>query len=185
MLNNYIPKEHRKKLLLISDDCRLFSGVGSQSRELILNTAHYYNWIQIASALSHPDAGKAIDLSEAVNKEIGITDSQVKLFPFSGYGDPHFVRFLIGTEKPNGIVLITDPRYFVHIFEMEHEIRSKGIPIIYWSLWDYAPPYPMYNYPYYKSCDALFGISKQSHNLHKHVLNKKDENNWEVISYGN
>jgi len=31
-------------------------------------------------------------------------------------------------------------------------------------------PYPMWNRPFYQSCDALFAISKQSNNIAKHVL---------------
>ena len=53
---------------------------------------------------------------------------------------------------------------------MEAEIK-RTTPIIYYSIWD-APPIPQYNETYYASCDALFGISKQSHAIHTNVLRK-------------
>jgi glycosyltransferase involved in cell wall biosynthesis len=51
---------------------------------------------------------------------------------------------------------------------MEHEIR-KQVPIIYLNIWDDLP-YPMYNKPYYESCDALLAISKQTENINRSVL---------------
>ena len=51
---------------------------------------------------------------------------------------------------------------------MEHEIRKK-MPIIYLNIWDDLP-YPMYNKPYYESCDTLLAISKQTENLNRAVL---------------
>jgi len=77
-------------------------------------------------------------------------------------------------EKPDALFLITDPRYFVHIFQMEQEIR-KNIPIIYLNIWDDYPA-PMYNSPYYESCDLLMGISKQTVNINKLVLKGKERN---------
>jgi glycosyltransferase involved in cell wall biosynthesis len=51
---------------------------------------------------------------------------------------------------------------------MEHEIRRQ-IPLIYLNIWDDLP-YPMYNKPYYESCDCLLAISKQTENLNRAVL---------------
>lgn len=65
-------------------------------------------------------------------------------------------------------MLITDPRYFIWLFSIENEIR-KNIPITYLSIWDNYPA-PLYNLPYYESCDMLLGISKQTHNIHQLVL---------------
>ena len=38
MKEGYIPKDKRKKILLLSDDIRTMSGVGNQAKEIILNT---------------------------------------------------------------------------------------------------------------------------------------------------
>ena len=71
-------------------------------------------------------------------------------------------------EKPDAIFLVTDPRYFRFIFNMEHEIR-KNIPIAYLNIWDDYPA-PMYNQAFYESCDLLMGISKQTVNINRLVL---------------
>jgi glycosyltransferase involved in cell wall biosynthesis len=65
-------------------------------------------------------------------------------------------------------MLITDPRYFAWLFAMENEIRDK-IPIVYLNIWDNFPV-PIYNLPYYESCDMLLGISKQTKLINKLVL---------------
>jgi len=56
---------------------------------------------------------------------------------------------------------------------MENEIRRK-IPMIYLNIWDDLPA-PLYNEPYYESCDALMAISKQTLNINKLVLGPKQE----------
>jgi glycosyltransferase involved in cell wall biosynthesis len=168
MVENYIPKDERKKILLLSDDFRFFSGVATMSRELIKNTAQHFNWAQLAGAQKHPEPGKQIDLSEAINKEIGILDSSVTLYTTNGYGTIEVIRDLIKREKPDAIMLFTDPRYWIWLFNHEREIRSQ-IPIIYLNIWDNLP-YPMYNKPYYESCDILLAISKQTENINRVVL---------------
>ena len=60
----YIPKEKRKNILLLSDDLRLSSGVGTVSRTFVTGTAHRYNWFQLGAAIQHPDIGKRIDISQ-------------------------------------------------------------------------------------------------------------------------
>ena len=57
---------------------------------------------------------------------------------------------------------------------MEQEIRKK-IPITYLNIWDDYPA-PMYNRPYYEACDLLMGISKQTVNINKLVLEGKEKN---------
>ena len=169
-----IPKDKRKKILLICDDVRVHSGVATVAKEIVCGTAHHFNWVQIAGAIKHPDKGKRLDLSPSTDKEMGITDSSVLLYPTDGYGDPGLLREIINIEKPDAIMLITDPRYFTYIFNMEHEIR-KSIPITYLNIWDDYPA-PMYNKPYYEACDLLMGISKQTVNINKIVLEGCDKN---------
>jgi len=53
----YIPKEERKKILLICDDLRAHSGVATVAREIVTHTAHHYNWIQIAGSISRLEHG--------------------------------------------------------------------------------------------------------------------------------
>ena len=179
MKEGYIKKEDRKKILLITDDIRVHSGVAQVARETVLNTCHRYNWIQIAGAIQHPDSGKKFDISEDTNKKTGVDDSSVILYPTDGYGNEDMVRALIKEEKPDAIFLVTDPRYFIWLFKIENEIRNQ-IPIAYLNIWDDYPA-PAYNKEYYESCDALFGISKQTVNINKIVLGDKSEG--KVIKY--
>ena len=90
------------------------------------------------------------------DKQAGIQDASVMLYPTDGYGNPDLVRQLIQIEKPHAIFIITDPRYWTSLFQMENEIR-KHMPIVYLNIWDDYPA-PLYNKEFYESCDALFGI---------------------------
>ena len=175
----YIPKNQRKKILLITDDIRVHSGVATVGRELVLNTSHRYNWVNIGGAINHPEAGKRLDLSLSTAESSGVQDASVFLYPVNGYGDPSLLRQILEIEKPDAIFLITDPRYFVWVFQMENEIRRK-IPIVYLNIWDDIPA-PMYNKEFYESCDALLAISKQTLNINKMVLGNKAKN--KVIKY--
>ena len=175
----HLPKDKRKKILLICDDIRVHSGVATVAKQIVLKTSHHFNWVNIAGAIKHPDLGKKFDLSQAINEEIGIEDSNVMLYPTNGYGDPNLLRQMIKMENPDAIMLITDPRYFTWVFNMEQEIRKK-IPITYLNIWDDYPA-PMYNQPYYEACDLLMGISKQTVNINKIVLGDKSKN--KVLRY--
>ena len=175
----YIAPHQRKKILLLTDDIRVTSGVAQIGREMVVNTSHRYNWVQLAGAVQHPEKGKRFDLSAETNKQAGIEDSSVILYPTDGYGNPDLLRQIINIEKPDAIFLITDPRYFTWVFQMENEIRKK-IPITYLNIWDSFPA-PMYNKEFYESCDALFGISKQTVNINKIVLGDKAES--KIIKY--
>ena len=175
----HLPSNERKKILLICDDIRVHSGVATVAREIVLNTAQHFNWVQVAGAINHPDKGKKLDISQDTNTNTGLTDSSVVIYPTNGYGDANLIRQLINIEKPDAIFLITDPRYFIWLFQIENEIRRK-MPIVYLNIWDNYPA-PMYNRPYYEACDALLGISKQTVNINKLVLGDKAKN--KVIEY--
>ncbi len=174
MKEGYIKKENRKKILLLTDDIRVHSGVAQIGREMVINTCHRYNWCQMAGAVKHPDKGKVLDLSKEIGEHAKVKDPYVMSYPVDGYGNADLLNQIINREKPDALFLITDPRYFDWIFRMENEIRRK-IPIVYLNIWDNYPA-PMYNKEYYESCDALFGISKQSHNINKLVLGNRGKN---------
>ena len=149
-------------------------------REIVLNTAHRYNWVQLAGSIKHPEKGQKQSLSEDTNKHAGIEDASVVLYPTDGYGDEKLVRWLLKEEKPDAIFLITDPRYFEWLFAIEDEIRTQ-IPIVYLNIWDDLPA-PMYNKEFYDSCDALFGISKQTKLINELVLGDEKAKN-KLIKY--
>ena len=175
----YLPPEERKKILLICDDIRVHSGVATVAREIVIHTCQHFNWVNIGGSINHPEVGKRLDLSQSTNETKGITDSSVIVYPANEYGGPDMLRQLIQIEKPDAIMLVTDPRYFVWLFSMENEIR-KNIPITYLNIWDDYPA-PHYNKAFYESCDLLMGISKQTVNINKLVLGDKAKD--KIIRY--
>jgi len=178
-VNGYLPKNQRKKVLLLCDDIRMHSGIATMAREIVVGTAHRFNWVNLAAAISHPEQGQRFDLSGDTNGLRQIDDSSVTLFPFNGYGSPEAIRQLIEMEKPDAVMFFTDPRYWIWLFQIENEIRRK-IPMVYLNIWDDYPA-PIYNAPYYESCDTLMAISKQTLNINKLVLQEKAEN--KVLKY--
>ena len=173
-------KPKKKKILLLADDFRLPSGIGTISREIIFNTVRHYDWVQLGGALKHPEAGQAFDLSAQIAQETGIDDASVKIIPWNGYGDRNILMAIINNERPDAIFHFTDPRYWTWLYAIEHEIKTTfNIPIIYYSIWDDLP-YPMWNAPFYASCDLIMGISKQSDNIHREVLT---QNGFDVVNY--
>lgn len=168
MKEGYIPKSERKKILLLCDDIRMTSGISTMAREIVLGTAHRFNWVNVGAAINHPDQGKHLDISQDTNRVAGITDSSVFIYPTNGYGSQELIRQFIEMEKPDALMMFTDPRYWIWLFQIENEIRKK-IPIVYLNIWDDLPA-PLYNRSYYESCDSLMAISKQTLNINKMVL---------------
>ncbi len=158
----------KKKILLLSDDLRMFSGIACQSRELVLNTLDHYDWVQIAGAIKHPEAGKVVDMTQAAKDHTKTTDAYLKLYPVDGYGTEDVLMSIMDVEKPDALLHFTDPRFWGWLYQIERKIRHK-IPLTYLNIWDDVP-YPMWNLPFYESCDALFSISKQTYNINKWVL---------------
>jgi len=182
MRTGYIPKDQRKKILFLSDDMRVTSGIGVMSREIVEGTAHHFNWVQVGAGVNHPEAGKVLDLSDAMKQETGVDDPYVRIYPYNGYGDSRLIRQLIEIEKPDAILHFTDPRYWIWLYQMEHELRQK-MPLFYYNIWDDLP-YPFYNREYYMSCDSLFSISKQTYNINKQVLGVKNPRHLSYIPHG-
>ena len=169
----------KKKILLMSDDLRMHSGIATQSKEFVMGTLHHYDWVQLGGAVNHPDQGKIIDMSEAARNEFGIDNAYLKIYPISGYGNPDILREVIKMEKPDAILHFTDPRFWIWFYQMEHEIRQTT-PIFYYNIWDDLPD-PKYNRDYYRSSDLLLSISKQTYGLNYRIL--KDygyADNWKL-----
>ena len=61
-------------------------------------------------------------------------------------------------------------RFWDWLYQMEDEVR-KHVPIMYYNIWDDLPD-PMWNAPFYGSCDLLMGISKQTYGINKRVMDK-------------
>ena len=178
-----LPKSERKKIILLSDDLRQLSGIASMSRELVLGTCHQVNWLQLGSAIKHPEAGKIFDLSQSIIDETGVEEVDVKIIPFDGYGNQEILRELIIREQPDAIMHFTDPRFWGWLYAMEAEVRQI-CPIIYYNIWDCAGKIgdkhldPEWNTPFYRSCDMLLAISKQTYGINKRLL--PDYEDWQV-----
>jgi len=166
--NGYLKQKDRKKVLLLCDDIRMHSGIATMARSFVVGTSHRFNWTQLGAAIKHPEAGKRFDLSKSIKDKTGIVDPSVFVVPWNGYGDPGVLRQMIKEEKPDAILIFTDPRYWTWLFAIEREIR-QSMPIVYLNIWDDYPA-PLYNRDYYNSCDTLMGISKQTVNINKLVL---------------
>jgi glycosyltransferase involved in cell wall biosynthesis len=179
MKEGYIPKEQRKKILFLCDDIRMTSGISTMAREIVVGTSHRYNWVNLGGAINHPDQGKRLDLSADTGRVNETNDASVFLYPISGYGTPEAIRQLMEIENPDAIMFFTDPRYWIWLFQMENEIRKK-VPMIYLNIWDDLPA-PLYNKPYYESCDTLMAISKQTQNINRLVLGDKAKD--KIINY--
>tara|TARA_R110000744_G_scaffold353123_1_gene459388 strand:- start:1708 stop:3171 length:1464 start_codon:yes stop_codon:yes gene_type:complete len=162
-----ISTSKKKKILLLSDDLRMHSGIGTVSREFVRGTVSEFDWIQIGGAIKHPDAGQCIDISADIAQQTGVIDASVKIYPVDGYGDPDLVRHLIEIENPDAIIHFTDPRFWGWLYNIEHEIRQQ-VPIMYYTIWDDLP-LPIWNQPFYECCDWLGAISKQTYGIVKNV----------------
>ena len=91
----------KKKVLLLSDDLRMSSGVGTVSKNFVLGTLDKFDWVQVGGAIKHPEEGKVVDMNDSVRKETGIADANLKIYPISGYGSQELLRHLINIEKPD------------------------------------------------------------------------------------
>lgn len=141
------------KLLVVSDDIRMPSGVGIQANKLLrgLNRTGKYEIVEIAGSL----------LPQAPNP---VLYEGIKLFPTSdGYGNPNMLRAIVSQEKPDVVLCFSDPRFFQYLFMMDNELRSKA-KVVFYHTWDNAP-FPKYNLPWYSACDEIVMISRFSYEL--------------------
>lgn len=168
----------KKKILLLSDDIRLPSGVGTVSSELVKGTVDRYDWVQIAGAVHHPEMGKRIDFSEEIRKATNIPHAYCVLYPVTGYGDPNILRQVVAQEKPDLIMHFTDPRFWGWLYDMENEIRQQ-IPLTFLTIWDDLP-YPRWNENCYESCDMLMTINRQTYNIVKQVRQREPVKDWQL-----
>ena len=73
----------KRKILLMSDDMRMHSGIATQSKEFVMGTIDHYEWVQIGGAVKHPDEGKVFDMSQAAREEYNIDNDKICLSGFS------------------------------------------------------------------------------------------------------
>jgi glycosyltransferase involved in cell wall biosynthesis len=133
----------KKKILWLSDHALSTSGVGVQSRHLINGLLQKEKWTvrQFGAAIKHNN----YDVIEVT------PDFIIK--PVDGFGTVELLRQTLAAEKPDLIMLFTDPRFFTWLWQIEDEIHQI-CPIAYWHVWDNLP-YPEFNAPYYEATDLI------------------------------
>jgi len=143
----------KKKILFLSDHPLAPSGVGVQARMLIeglLNTGKY-TFRCLGGAIKHGDYSTV-----AVNQDFIVK-------PVDGFGTREQVRNILMTERPDALVIFTDPRQFIWLWEVEDEIHQL-CPIAYWHVWD-NDPYPVFNKVWYESTDLLNCLSYKTYEM--------------------
>lgn len=133
----------KKKILVISDHALSPSGVGIQTKCLIegLIRKGDMTFIQLGAAIKHSDYNTVM-----VNNDFYIK-------PINGFGNPSMLRSILINEKPDALLIFTDPRFFTWLFQMEDEIHQI-CPILWWHVWDNRPT-PRFNDWMYESTDAI------------------------------
>lgn len=143
----------RHKIVLVSDHPLVSSGVGSQSKYLIegLLATGKYKFFCLGGAIKHAQYNM-----QCVEPEKFGQDGWI-ILPVDGHGSKEVLRQVLDQERPDAVVLFTDPRFFYWAWEMEDEIRQV-CPLLYWHVWDNDPA-PEYNRTFYESTDRIGCIS--------------------------
>ena len=135
--------QKKKKVLMLSDHPMSTSGVGCQARWLAqgLIATGKYTFKCFGGAVKH-DNYDVIKVSD---------DFIIK--PTDGFGNKNTLRMTLAVERPDVLLLFTDPRFFIWVWEMEDEVHQI-CPIAYNHLWD-NPPWPEFNRVLYESTDLI------------------------------
>ena len=133
----------KKKVLILSDHALSTSGVGTQTRHLVSGLLKKNKWTfrQFGAALKHTDYETVV-----VNEDFIIK-------PIDGFGSKEMIRVALATEKPDIVLIFTDPRFFIWLWEMEDEVHQM-CPICNWHVWDNYP-WPEFNRVLYESTDLV------------------------------
>ena len=141
----------KKKIVVFSDHPMSPSGVGTQTKyflEALLKTGRY-KFVCFGGAIQHSN------YQPMKTEEWG---NDLIIHPIKGYGDVNLVREVVWLEKPDAFWIMTDPRFWGWLWEIEEEVRCH-CPLVYYHVWDNYP-YPTFNKKFYRSNDAIATISK-------------------------
>jgi len=152
---------NKKTVLLLSDHPLSSSGVGTQARWLINGLINTGKWKFkcFGGAIKHEDYRTIV-----VNEDFIIK-------PTDGFGDRNMLRQVLASEKPDVLLLFTDPRFFIWVWEMEDEIHQV-CPIAYNHLWDNYP-WPDFNRVLYESTDLVNCINWPTYQMVKERFPEK------------
>jgi len=164
--------KERMKILMLCDHPLVPSGVGTQAKYLIegLLSTNKYKFVVFGGAIKHPDYRP----QKVAPDKFG--DGNWIIYPVDGYGDKQRLREALVNEKPDAILLFTDPRFFTWVWEMEDEVRQQ-CPILYWHVWDNDPS-PAFNAAYYESTDFVSTLSLKTFGLLQDLEIQKEKFNY-------
>ena len=144
------------KVLTLGDHPLSPSGVGTQTKyviEALLETERF-EVVSLGGAIRHHNYDPILVEGHGQNW---------KIFPVDGYGSQEMLRSIIRNERPDIVWIMTDPRFWGWLWEMENEIRSL-CPLVYYHVWDNYPA-PMFNKRFYESNDYIASISKLTQDI--------------------
>jgi len=153
------------KVFCLADSPLAPSGVGTQTRYMIeglLQTGRF-QFVCFGGAIRHPDY-KPIRTEEYGDDWL--------IYPVDGYGTQEQVRALLKAQKPDIVWIMTDPRFWGWLWEIDNEIRTVA-PLVYYHVWDNLP-YPTFNRKWYLSNDLIASISKVTHDIVENVAPEVD-----------
>ncbi len=148
------------KVLVLSDHPLSPSGVGTQTNYMVtslLDTGKF-SFICLGGAVKHQN------YNPVKTEQYG---DDLVIYPVDGYGTQEMIRSVMRTERPDIMWIMTDPRFWGWLWDIEDEIRTN-IPIVYYHVWDNYP-YPKFNKSYYKSNDHIACISKLTYDIVQNV----------------
>ena len=144
------------KVLTLSDHPLSPSGVGTQTKyviEALLKTGKC-QVLSLGGAIKHHDYSP---------RTVDPWGEDWKILPVDGYGTQEMIRSVLRNEKPDILWIMTDPRFYEWLWQIENEIRPL-CPIVYYHVWDNFPA-PKFNEKFYKSNDLIVSISKLTHEI--------------------
>ena len=150
----------KKKILVISDSPLVPSGVGTQTRYFIdslLKTGEF-SFFCLAGAIKHKDYRL---------QKVEPYGEDWMILPVDGYGTQDLIRQVLRDYKPDLLWFMTDPRFYIWLWDIDSEIR-KNVPMMYYHVWDNYP-LPHFNKIYYDSNDVVCTISKVTDDIVKNV----------------
>jgi glycosyltransferase involved in cell wall biosynthesis len=159
-----MQEKKKIKILTLSDDPRFLSGVAIQTRyfiEGLLKTGRF-SFICLGGLIKHQDKRPVM---------IDEWGEDWRIIPVDGFGDANLVRSVIMAEKPDMLWVMTDPRYWDWLWNVENEIR-QFCPIVYYHVWDNYPA-PKYNKKWYDSNDVIVSISKLTEDVVQQLADSK------------
>jgi len=161
-----MTEDKKIKIMTISDHPLHPSGVGIQTRYFIqslLDTGEF-EFISLAGAQNQPDH-KPIKTEKY--------GDDWKIFPVAEFGSQEIVRSVLRTERPDVLWIMTDPRFYEWLWQIDDEVRSL-VPIVYYHVWDNYP-HPTFNKKFYESNDTIVTISKVTSDIVQTVSPEVDE----------